>query len=121
MRTQKPYWQSGKTCEDDVRARIGSLKSAKEAYDELKKVYEAVYEGQTATEFYALLDSLFIPAFDDRKEPVHDHVASYGRTWNTFTGVMMRLDLSKDDGFGKGLKGFAKAEFPLKSFSCSRA
>ena len=106
-----------KNCEDDVRARIGNLESAKEAYEELKKVYE----GQTATEFYALLDSLFITAFDDRKESVHDHVASYERIWNTFTGVIMRADLTEDDGFGKGLKEFAKsdtakAEFLLRSF-----
>ena len=54
-------------------ARIGNLESAKEAYEELRKVYEA----QTATEFSVLLDSLFITAFDDRKESVHDHVAGY--------------------------------------------
>lgn len=106
-----------KNCEDDVKARIGNLESAKEAYEELKKVYE----GQTATEFYVLLDSLFISSFDDRKETVHDHVASYERTWNAFTGVIMRADLTNDDGFGKGLKEFAKsdtakAEFLLRSF-----
>jgi hypothetical protein len=43
-----------KNCEDDVKARIGNLASAKDAYGELKKAYE----GKTATEFYALLDSL---------------------------------------------------------------
>lgn len=41
-----------KNCEDDVKARIGNLTSAKDAYAELKKAYE----GKTATELYALLE-----------------------------------------------------------------
>jgi hypothetical protein len=53
-----------KNCEDEVRARIGNLTNTKEAYDELKRAYE----GRTATEFCALLDSLTTSlTFDDRK------------------------------------------------------
>jgi hypothetical protein len=51
-----------KNCEDEVRARIGNLTLAKEEYNELKKACE----GKTATEFYALLDSLTL-VYDDRK------------------------------------------------------
>jgi hypothetical protein len=36
-----------KNCEDEVRARIGNLTNAKEAYDELKRAYERI----TATRF----------------------------------------------------------------------
>jgi hypothetical protein len=97
---------------------MGNLINAKKAYDELKRAYE----GRTATEFYALLDSLTTSlTFDDRKIAVNEHVTGYGRTWNTFVRIISRADLTNDDGFGKGLKGFsksdkAKAEFLLKSF-----
>jgi hypothetical protein len=107
-----------KNCEDEVRARIGNLTNAKEAYDELKRAYE----GRTATEFYALLDSLTTSlTFDDRKIAVNELVTNYGRTWNTFVGIISQADLTNDDGFGKGLKEFsksdkAKAEFLLKPF-----
>lgn len=42
------------------------------------------------------------------------------RYWNCFVGVVSRVDLTTDDGFGKGLQEFAlsdkaKAEFLLKS------
>jgi transposase InsO family protein len=107
-----------KNCEDEVRARIGNLTNAKEAYEELKRAYE----GRTTTEFYALLDSLTTSlVFDDRKTTVTEHITYYERTWNTFVGIISRADLTNDDGFGKGLKEFsksdkAKAEFLLKSF-----
>jgi hypothetical protein len=107
-----------KNCEDEVRARIGNLTNAKEAYDELKRAYE----GRTATEFYALLDSPTTSlTFDDRNIAFNEHVINYERTWNTFVGIISRADLKNDDGFGKGLKEFsksdkAKAEFLLKSF-----
>jgi hypothetical protein len=105
-----------KNCEDDVKARIGNLTSAKDAYAELKKAYE----GKTATEFYALLDSLTSISFDDRKSSIEEHVTNYERAWNRFVGVVSRADLTTDDGFGKGLREFAssdkaKAEFLLKS------
>jgi hypothetical protein len=107
-----------KNCENEARARIGNLTNAKEAYNELKRAYE----GRTATEFYALLDSLTTSlTFDDRKIAVNEHVTNYESTWNTFFGIISRADLTNDDGFGKGLKEFsksdkAKAEFLLKSF-----
>jgi len=91
---------------------------AKDAYDELKKAYE----GKTATEFYALLDSLTNITFDDRKATIEEHITHYEATWNRFVGVISRADLitAEDDGFGAGLQKFAKsdrvkAEFLLKS------
>jgi len=38
--------------------------------------------------------------FDDRKTTIQEHIADYGRAWNTFTAITARLDLTKDDGFG---------------------
>jgi len=107
-----------KNCEDNVRSRIGTCELAKDAYDELKKAYE----GKTATEFYALLDSLTNIPFDDRKTTIDGHITHYEATWNRFVGVISRADLTaaQDDGFGDGLQRFAKndrakAEFLLKS------
>jgi hypothetical protein len=106
-----------KNCEDDVRARIGNLTIAKDAYDELKKAYE----GKSDTEFHTLLNSLTSISYDDRKNSIEEHIAYYERTWNSFVGVISRADLvaRNDDGFGEGLQKFAKsdkakAEFLLK-------
>jgi hypothetical protein len=104
-----------KNCEDEVRERIGNLTLAEEAYNELKKAYE----GKTATEFHALLDSLTL-VYDDRKSTIEEHITAYERIWNMFVGVMSRADLNSGDGFGRGLKEFsksdkAKAESLLKS------
>jgi hypothetical protein len=86
-----------KNCEDEVRARIWNLTNPKEAYDEFKRAYE----WRTATEFYALLDSLTTSlTFDDRKIAVNEHVTNYERTWNTFVGIISRADLTDDVGFG---------------------
>jgi hypothetical protein len=96
-----------KNCEDEGRARIGNLTNAKEAYNQLKRAYE----GGTATEFYALWDSLTTSlTFDDRKIAVKEHVTSYERTWNTFVGIISRANLKNDDRFGKGLKEFSKSD-----------
>jgi hypothetical protein len=105
-----------KNYEDDVKVRIGNLTSAKDDYAELKKPYE----GKTATEFYALLDSLTSISFDDRKSPIEEHFTNYERAWNGFVGIVSRADLTTDNGFGKGLRKFVssdntKAEFLLKS------
>ena len=107
-----------KNCENNVRSRIGTCELAKDAYDELKKAYE----GKTATEFYALLDSLTNIPFDDRKNTINEHITHYEATWNRFVGVISRADLTaaEDDGFGAGLQKFAKSdraksEFLLKS------
>jgi len=107
-----------KNCEDNVRSRIGTYELAKDAYDELKKAYE----GKTATEFYALLDSLTNIAFDDRKATIEKHITHYEATWNRFVEVISRADLitAEDDGFRAGLQKFAKSdrakvEFLLKS------
>jgi hypothetical protein len=84
-----------KNSQDDIKARICNLTSAKYAYAELKKAYE----GKTATEFYALLDSLISVSFDDRKSSIEEHVTNYERTWNCFVGVVSRAvmtDLGKD-------------------------
>jgi hypothetical protein len=90
----------------------------KDAYDELKKAYE----GKSATEFYALLNSLTSIFFDDRKSSIEEHIIHYEHTWNSFVGVISRADLlaRDDDGFCEGLQKFvksdkAKAEFLLKS------
>ena len=82
-----------RNCEDDVRARIGSLTNAKDAYNELRKGFE----GKTATEFYTLLDSL-TTMYDDRKNIIEEHIASYEHIWNTFVGITTRADLTNDDG-----------------------
>ena len=66
-----------KSCEDEIRARIGNLTSANEAYAELRKAYE----GKTATEFYALRDSLTL-SYDDRKCTIEEHITAYERVWN---------------------------------------
>ena len=87
-----------RNCEDDVRVRIGSLTNAKDAYNELKKAYE----GKIATEFYILLDSL-PTTYDDWKNIIEEHIASYERIWNTFVGIITRADLTNNDGFRRGL------------------
>jgi len=123
--TEAQTWNDGndfilitirKNCEANVRSRIGTYELARNAYDELKKAYE----GKTTAEFHALLDSITNISFDDRKSTIADHIANYEKTWNTFVGIISRADLTKDTGFGKGLKefsqcGVAKAEFLLKS------
>ena len=95
-----------KNCEDNVRARIGNLSTAKEAFDELKRAFE----GRTTTEFYALLDSITSIHFDDRKSSIEEHVVRFERAWNIFAGIIVRADLIKDDGFGEGLQKFAKSD-----------
>ena len=105
-----------KNCEENIQARIGNCVTAAEEYKELKKAYE----GRTMTEFYALLESLTSIPFDDRTTSINEHISNYERTWNSFVGVISRADLSKDNGFGKGLLEFSKsdtvkAEFLLKS------
>ena len=104
-----------KNCEEDIQARIGNCLTAAAAYKELKKAYE----GRTTTEFYALLESLTSIPYNDRKTSINEHITSYERIWNSFVGVISRADLSKDNGFGKGLLEFSKsdtvkAEFLLK-------
>jgi len=60
-------------------------------------------------------------SYDDRKGSIDEYIASYERTWNTFAGIISRVNLTDDDGFGEGLKNFAKSdlaktEFLLRSF-----
>jgi hypothetical protein len=113
-----------KNCKDDVRTRIGNMTIAKDAYDELQKAYQ----GKSAIEFYALLNSLTSISFDDQKNSIEEHMTPYERTWNRFVGVISRADLvaGNDDGFGEGLQKFsksdkAKAEFLLKSLPAFNA
>jgi len=106
-----------KNCTEDLQARIGNCDTAADAYQELKKAFE----GKTTTEFGALLDSFVSVQFDDRKTSVAEYIAHYERIWNTFAGIILRVELDKDDGFGKGQKNFAgsdkaKTEFLLRSF-----
>ena len=106
-----------KNSEEDVQASIGNCLTSAEAYKELKKAYE----GKTTTEFGALVDSFSSILYDDRKASVDEHILQYERTWNTFAGISSRVDLTNDDGFGKGPKEFAgsdkaKTEFLLRSF-----
>jgi len=55
------------------------------------------YEGRTATEFHALLESLYMH-YNDRKITISDHIAAYEKTWNIFAGIIGISDLSKDKG-----------------------
>jgi transposase InsO family protein len=106
-----------KNVSEDVRARIGTMGLAKDAFEELKKAFE----GKMATEFYTLLEGLTSQQFDDRKTTIEEHIAEYERTWNNFVGIMSRVDLSKAGSLGKGLYEFtrtndeAKTEFLLSS------
>ena len=105
-----------KNCADEVRARIGNLNTAREAYQE----FQNAYEGRITTEFYALLDSISSVHFDDKKNTIDEHIVHFERAWNSFAGIVTRADLTKDDGFGDGLQRFAKsdkakAEFLLRS------
>jgi len=93
-------------CELEVRARIGSFQKAKDAFEGLKKAYE----GKSITELGALMKNVTRLSFDDRKTSIQDHIAEYGRAWNTFVAITARLDLSKDDGFGESLQLMAKSE-----------
>lgn len=106
-----------KNSEEDIQARIRNCLSSADAYKELIKAYE----GKTTTEFEALVDSFSSILYDDRKASVEEHISQYERVWNTFAGIISRVDLTNDDGFGKGLKEFAgsdkaKTEFLLRSF-----
>ena len=105
-----------KNCADEVRARIGNLNTAREAYQE----FQSAYEGRTTTEFYALLDSISSFHFDDKNNTIDEHIVHFERAWNSFAGIITRADLTRDDGFGDGLQKFAKsdkakAEFLLRS------
>jgi len=113
MLTASPFLH--KNCEDKVRARIGSTTTSKEAYDKLRKACEI----RTATEFYALLNSLFL-TYDDQRHTIEEHITQYERRWNTCRGMISQADLTNDDGFGQGLKAIsrsdqARTEFLLKS------
>jgi len=104
-----------KNSEPQVRSWAGTIEKAKDAWNELKKAYQ----GRTATEFHALLDSLYVH-YDDRKTTISDHIAAYEKAWNAFAGIIGRADLVKDTGLGRGLLYFskceqAKTEFLLKS------
>jgi len=48
--------------------------------------------------------------FDDRKATTKKRIAEYERTWNTFVGIISRLDVTHDDDFGIGPEAFAKSE-----------
>jgi hypothetical protein len=74
----------------------------RDAYAELKKAYE----GKTASEFHALLDSPTSVSFDGQKPPIEEYVTNYECAWNCFVGVVSRADLTTDDGFWKGLQEF---------------
>jgi len=60
-----------KNSEPQIRSRTGTIEKAKDAWNELKKAYE----GRTATEFRALLDSLYMH-YDDRWPKDH-HLRPY--------------------------------------------
>lgn len=92
-----------KNCDEEVRARIGGFREAKAAYEELKKAYE----GKSVTELGALMKSVTRMHFDDRKTSIQDHIAEYGRAWNSFVAITARLDLTNDKGFGTALQYIA--------------
>jgi len=89
-----------------VRARIGSFQNTKEAFEELK----TAYEGKPITELGALMKSVIRLSFDDRKTSTQDHIAEFGKAWNTFVTITIRLDLSKDGGFRGALQQIAQSE-----------
>jgi transposase InsO family protein len=106
-----------KNCSNDARARIETIATAKEAFDELKSAYET----KTTTEYHALLSSLSM-IYDDRKQTIQEHILEYETAWNMFASVMSRINLgaTQDDGFGQGLRlisrsNKAKAEYLLMS------
>ena len=99
-------------CEPEVWARIGSFPKAKEAYDELKKAFE----GKSVTELGALMKSVTRMTFDDRKSLIQEHIAEYGRAWNSFVAITARLDLTTDKGFGTALQYMAKDELAKVEF-----
>ena len=93
-----------KNCEPDVKTWSGSHANSKDAYEELA----TAYEGKTVTEYWALLASINYQQFDNRNTSIEEHIARYEKSWNTFVGMINRVDLANDDGFGEGLKMFAK-------------
>jgi len=101
-----------KNCDEEVRARIRSFREAKEAYEELKKAYK----GKSVTELGMLMKSVTRMHFDDRKTTIQDHIAEYGRAWNSFVMITARLDLTNDKGFGTGLQNIAKNELAKVEF-----
>ena len=98
-----------KNCDEEVRARIGGFREAKEAYEELKKAYE----GKSVTELGALMKSVTRMYFDDRKTSIQDHITEYRRAWNSFVAITARLDLTND---GTGLQHIAKDELAKVEF-----
>ena len=105
-----------KNCEPDVKTRIGLHANSKDVYEELA----TAYEGKTVTEYWALLASINYQQFDDRNTSIEEHIVGYEKSWITFVGMINRVDLTNDDGFGQGLKIFAKSvkaktEFLLRS------
>jgi hypothetical protein len=110
-------WTIRKNCSNDVRARIETIATAKEACNELKSAYKT----KMTTEYHALLSSLSM-IYDDRKQTIQEHILEYERAWNMFASVISRIDLgaTQDDRFGQGLRFFsrsnkAKAEYLLMS------
>jgi len=121
-----------RNCEEDIQARNGNCSTASEvvwlaqaalsvepseAYQELQKAYK----GKTTTEYGALVDSFVSMSYDNRKGSIDEYIASYKQIWNTFAGIISRVNLTDDDGFGEGLKNFAKSdsaktEILLRSF-----
>jgi hypothetical protein len=103
-----------KNCSNDVRARIETIATAKEAFDELKSAYVT----KMTTEYHALLSMIY----DDRKQTIQEYILEYERAWNMFASVISRIDLgaTQDNGFGQGLRFIsrsnkAKAEYLLMS------
>ena len=94
-----------KNCSVLVKARIGTCVMAYEAFKELEKAFQS----QTSIEFYSLLNSLMINAFDDRKNDVVSHIAEYKLVLNNFVGIIYRAKLDNDDGMRRGLLEFSKS------------
>jgi len=54
--------------------------------------------------------------FDDCKSTIQDHIAEYGRAWNSLVAITARLDLTNDKGFGTALQYMAKDELVKVEF-----
>jgi len=48
--------------------------------------------------------------FDDIEISIQDHIAEYGRAWNSFVAITAHLDLTNDKGFGTALQNMVKDE-----------
>jgi hypothetical protein len=87
---------------------------------------KSLYEGQTVTEYGALLSNIIGHHFNNRYGTIGEHMAEYEKRWNSFSAIMTSITLKPAaDGFSKALKILAKsdqakAKFLLQSIKIKR-